>query len=312
MGRGKRNWERRAEEGAERRAEGKLAKAEKRMGIKKVSAESAANKLLSLSEKLDTSKMLAWLVDGVTDSPDSSRAAVCGAHLRLFEGCTVKRCRLPHPIVTIGHLHFVPGPSDACTEEFELSEPTVLVSVRPADYPRIRFMSVSGRCVFDWANPSLWQDYTLDLDSIKSADKVPAGAGLKLPEIAEGIETESEDDGESSSEEEATALARDASRPVAPRHECEQEASLLAVLATHPRALFGVFAALTLPEFARLQECSTDMRHALHSTRRYKELKSAADAEKARRRVEDKRKRHRQAFIGRDKKVDAYARGRIV
>ena len=292
------NWERRAELAQIRRAEGRLAKEEKKLsgGKKsiKICGESAVMKLLSFHIGSDV-VLTAWL------DLKRSLGRICSANLRLFEGCSIKRCRLPHSLVSVGHLRQVPIPTEfSSASEVELDNPVPLVSVSGADYARIRFLAVGSRCVFDWANADLWQSYAQELDSAKCVIKSSIGATV-LSKVAENSD---ESDGEHGID------ILDETEKLIDLHVRNDTTCIFeTIINQHPRALLFCFAALTLTDVAQLTQCNSGIRRAMFSVSRYKELKSVMATEYARRRQDEKRKRHKQAFVGNDSKVDAFARG---
>lgn len=285
------------------RATQKEAKAEKKAGIKKVSAEAAASKLLAACDgSLQDAVVCAWLAAKTntdTEAGEGSAHTLCTAHMRAFGGCELKRCRQQHAAVTVGHLRALEPTLD---EDLEVPlEPMVsLRAVRPVDYPRMRYISVDGRCVFDWAHVGQWRNYSAEMDAQRSSLKVcDSVAGMAISRHVASIEEEGEEEGAEVDEEHRTSTGK------VPR--------ILAAVARQQEVLVSLSAALPLLDLLHLGEACSELRRAMQSApelrRRLKEARSAATAGLARKRIKAEQKKQRNAHKPSNDRVDAYSRG---
>jgi len=219
---------------------------------------------------------------------------LCTAHIRKFEGCELKRCRLFHAAVTVGHLRGLQSGHDEGAEVL-LEPPTPLKAVRPVDYPRIRFLSVDGRCVYDWARADQWSDYSAEMDSQRSCLKMCETVAEVSLAGAEGEEA----DGTNGEGEEGPGQ--------------EKMPHLQLAMARQPDVLLHCSALLALLDLVHLSEVSCSLRRAVQGApelrRRLKEGRSAVTAALARKKVAEKRKKQRNAHIASSDKVDGFARG---
>ena len=291
------NWERRAELASLRRANDKIAKAERKAGSRKITTEAASNKLLSDNSLIDA-VIYAWLKD---DSFNDETASVCSAHIRSFEGCPLKRCKLIHPAVTVGHLRgLVTENTKDDPAEVILMEPISLRLLRSADFPRIRYISVDGRCVFDWSNAELWRVYAAELDLQRATMKV-CEAVLELSVGESFLDTGV--DADKIQKDLQTNAVNVTARPSALQRLIQQ---------CHD-AITSCFSYLSLKDLICVSSCSTVLRQDLHNVpelrRRIQKGKSNVAASEARKKADQKRKRQIQAHIGNSDKVDAFARG---
>jgi hypothetical protein len=168
------NWERRAELAEARKQEGKLMKAEKKStpAGERNKCESVYNKIMK-DEKLlqidaaEPSCPLIWVwLQSEEDKP------VCSEWFR-NEKCEFgKKCKSVHHNVTVSHLLFDDGGSNAPPsssgrsvsersstrkEEMQCDEPVPLRSLSRRLVNRIRIIAVAKECVFDYSNSLIWE-----------------------------------------------------------------------------------------------------------------------------------------------------------
>jgi len=220
--------------------------------------------------------------------------------MRQFEGCELKRCRLIHPEVTVGHLRGLRSAEDEGGEEL-LEAPVPLKAVRPVDYPRMRYLAVDGRCVYDWATAEQWSSYSAELDAQRDCLKACDPVAEMLSSAGEAEEREEEG---TASEHEGTCEGRPTPGNVP---------YLQLAVARQPELLAHCFACLSLADVAHVAAASSGLRRAAQGSselrRRLKEGRSATTAELARKKAADKRKKQRNAHIPSNDKVDGFARG---
>ena len=164
------NWERRAELAAQRRDEDKRLRAERKervAGGGTVSAESVVTRLRQQQHAQGQDEgMLCWL----SSSSPLPSPAVCRAMYRTGF-CSTRKCRLVHPASPspISRLRGV-----ICFEEAEAAEVEEEVDPTPVDLfdlsskqlCRLRFVSIGGLCVYDYAENCVWVRYCQELSSL--------------------------------------------------------------------------------------------------------------------------------------------------
>ena len=178
------NWERRAELASLRRETAKKAKAERKAGSLTVTAEAAASKLVADTKISENAILSAWLVDGGSDEGSAkSGGDICMAHFRSFEGCTLKKCKKYHPGITIGHLRNLQEFQDknevaSTGGEMVIKGPYPLRDIKPSIYSAIHFISVDGRCVYDWLNTQQYIDYCNELSGTRGSAMHAANSNI--------------------------------------------------------------------------------------------------------------------------------------
>lgn len=290
------NWERRAELAALRREEEKARKLEKKSKggcLKVVSAESVVSRMKR--EGVDAQCWLA-AVD------EASAVSVCRAFFRTGF-CSAKRCRLVHVPSPIAHLKGVcfrdegGGGAEADEELACDSSPVALSDLSTKDYKRLSFVALGGVCVFDYADTTAWERYSASL-VVSCAVAVDPRAPIAEGEDEDGDEEVGEEDDETSRDQ----------RP--PPFECmivSKQGVALGLLSCvlsflSVRDVFGSFVfvchkvrkGVLSDALVRLRK-----RAAFGDVSSLLSKKSKAQ----------KKKRNKQAYIGAQDKVDAYARG---
>jgi hypothetical protein len=151
---GKGNWERRAERAALEREEARERKS-LRKRPKCPHVETILLQLLE-GERYDTSmsNIQVWVEDVMAEWN------ICRSWLRTGD-CSAKRCQLSHEITLFGIRNvLLPSESNDVTP----IEPSVdlysLKTLLPEKYPLVRFISIDDLCVYDWALPNIWLEWS--------------------------------------------------------------------------------------------------------------------------------------------------------
>ena len=187
------NWERRAEIAANRRAESKVRKEEKKIKVKSANGESVYNKLICYFPELKGVQIDAWL-------RHEPIIKCCSLHMRTEE-CNNRRCPFSHDCDTLAsypNIQPLPPPSPDETSSSSSSGSVAtkrdrsgslhytvqedacflapLSEVLPRHRLMIRFVAVDGVLVFDEKIPSIWESYTASLRTTAQRSE-----GLSIP-----------------------------------------------------------------------------------------------------------------------------------
>lgn len=293
------NWERRAELAALRREEEKARKLEKksRGSSTKVSAESVVSRL-----KREGVEAQCWLA--AVD--EASAVSVCRAFFRTGF-CSAKRCRLLHGPSPIAHLKGVcyrdeggdgNGVAEAGEELACDSSPVALSDLSTKNYRRLSFLAVGGVCVFDYTDPSVWERYSASL-VVSCAVAVDPRAP-----IAEGEdEDEDRDDfGENEDEKEGAAQRRPFEFTIVSKEGVAR--GLLSCVLSF-LSVRDVFASFVFVSHKARKGVLSDSEMRLRRRAAFGDVSSLLSKKSK----AEKKKRNKQAYIGSQDKVDAYARG---
>lgn len=332
------NWERRAELSSQRRKEEKRKKEARKAGVIDYTPRMICDILLqSQSEDLTmaSATILAYL--------DESSGSSCLQHVRGFDGCVKKRCKLSHGSGQVGHLR-------GCNDGSELSSNTEKsisegVSLRDLDkrmFDSILFLSVDGKLVFDYHYPENWDNYRriLNISATERAkDKPLLEEGEEDEEAGESGESGGSPGGKRKysvgNEKELDLLDRrmrstsicDSIDIDENENENEKESSPiqsemdLEMLAPDQWKAFLKFAPTTLVdqllrllevrEICYLRGASSTIKNAISaSPYARRELRSkSANSNEVKRKKQEKKKKQKNAFKSSNNKIDGFARG---
>lgn len=188
------NWERRAELASQRKADGKLKKEMKKEtpSGERNKQESVYNKLIkdeALQEKDATDAyplIWVWL-------QSEEETTVCSEWFRNESCYAGKKCKIPHPSVTVAHLLFNAEAPPYEIKDVQCDEPVPFRSIIRRNVNRICFIAVAKECIFDSGNPSIWQTWyakrapSIDLKGLGTIDE-----GEELVEGVDKVTEEAE------------------------------------------------------------------------------------------------------------------------
>jgi hypothetical protein len=148
------NWERRAERAAIEREEAR----ERKSLRKKPKCPNVETILIHLldGERYDTSlsNIQVWVEDVMTEWN------ICRSWFRTGD-CNTRRCQLSHEMTLFG-IRNVLMPTES--SDLATNEPSVdllsLKTLLPEKYPLVRFISIDDLCVYDWALPNIWLEWS--------------------------------------------------------------------------------------------------------------------------------------------------------
>jgi hypothetical protein len=78
------------------------------------------------------------------------------------DSCASKKCKYIHaglPVFELGNIEQQLADNNSKKTECGCRLKTPLETLRPSNYPSILFISVNGRCVYDYSNPHTWEAY---------------------------------------------------------------------------------------------------------------------------------------------------------
>ena len=320
---------------SQRRKEEKRKKEARKAGIVDYTPRMISDILLqSQSEDLTmaSATVLAYLDENGTS---------CLEHVRGFDGCAKKRCKLSHDSGQVGHLR---GCNDG-SELFSNTEKSISegVNLRELDkrmFDSILFISVDGKLVFDYHYPENWQIYRRILN-ISATERAKDKQPLIEERDEEVDDGEGEGEGSSKSggspggkrkysvgdEKELDLLdrrMRSTSICDSVDNDNEKEAAPIEnemPLEPDPWKVFLKFATtalvdhilrlLEVKEICYLRGASSDLKNAIsasHFARR--ELRSAiSSSSDVKRKKQEKKKKKKNAFKSTNNKIDGFARG---
>jgi hypothetical protein len=287
---GKGNWERRAERSALEREAARERKAAKNK-MKCPHIEKILSQLLE-GEKFDTfaSNITVWVEDVI------SERNLCRQWFRTGD-CTTKRCHFSHEISLFGIRNVFIPPSDEGENIF--MEPSVdlhsLQTLLPEKYALVRFVTIDDLCVYDWAIPNIWLDW-----SQKRIQEMNSRRNLKSIHEESVLSNE-----EISICETGHEISINFSTP--------NSNSFVLLILLSPSLLSLVFQYCSLAEICSLSICSKQIHQSIrkdYSIRsRKKEYLQSLTPLLMKQKKEEKKKKLKSSHVKKQDKKDGFARG---
>ena len=168
------SWDRKNDSATARREEKRMKKSKDKIEL----GETVRAKLLSGSFQFSrSSSIMVWC-------STAEERTVCSDWFRT-DSCSLKKCKLGHRGASVSHLSGVYGgdiPSKP--NETMCERPVLLADVAARDAKRIKFISIDGRCVFDYLCPENWNNFVFECASA-TAGSVVATKTLNLRDDAD-------------------------------------------------------------------------------------------------------------------------------
>jgi hypothetical protein len=293
---GKGNWERRAERSALEREAARERKALKNK-IKCPTIEKIIHQLLE-GEKYDTftSNINVWVEDL------TSERNLCCQWFRTGD-CSTKRCHFSHEMTLFGIRNvFIPPPNDEKALPHEPSLDLIsLHTLLPEKYALVRFITIDDFCVYDWAMPNIWLDWSrarvqeMNLrKNLKSIHEEPPHSHDELS-VCEVIDSD-------------LTLQDISSMNLTTPHSCSFDLTLLS-----SSLLSLIFQYCPLAEICSLSICSKQLHHLIRKDSslrsRRKEYLQSITPLLIKQKKEEKKKKIKSSHVKKQDKKDAFARG---
>lgn len=295
------NWERRAE-----RANLERQAAKERKLLKKSKLQNNVNNISSIIQQLisgkkyetESANLKGWIEDMTI-----SEWNICRAWLREGDCCN-KRCHLSHEITLYGIQNISLGDTTTTTDNNEMTEPSInmccLQTLPHEKYPLIRFIAVNDVCVFDWARPNIWLEWSQSrLQEISSRKKL------------QSINEEPNDESDNTSKLYQVDLEIISSITIS--NDKLSSSCSSPILQLSQSILSNIYQYCSLGDICSLSLCSKDFHNLIrkdsHIRSRRKEYLNSMAKVIHKQKKDEKRKKTKNSHIKKHDKKDGFARG---